>query len=94
MSYSFNIKAASKHAAKAAVDVEFANVVARQPVHERDRRAVRVNAAAVIDLLADDDTKDISVSCSGHVSWSLGSTDEAQFNTASICCSAGHVARA
>lgn len=91
MSYSFNIKAANKHAAKSAVDIEFSNVVARQPIHERDRAAVRVNANAVIDLLADDDTKDISVSCNGYVSWSTG--DSTLLSSVSIACSAGHCDR-
>lgn len=94
MSYSFNVKAADKHAAKAAVDVAFSSIVASQPIHERDRAAVRANADAVIDLLADDDTKDVSVSCNGHVCWSGdGNLSEVPLNAASISCSAGHVVR-
>jgi hypothetical protein len=95
MSYSFNIKAATKPKAKAAVAAKFDEIVAQQPVHSRDRDAVLANADLVIDLLADDETKDISVSCSGYVSWGNGATpDAAQFNTASIGCNASHAARA
>jgi hypothetical protein len=93
MSYSFNIKAPTKGDAKSAVLTKFDEIVEQQPVHARDRAAVLANAGSVIDLLADDDTKDIAVSCNGYVSWSSGGVAEAQFNTASIGCNAGHVAR-
>lgn len=95
MSYSFNVKAADKAAAKEAVAAKFDEmVVAQQPIHARDRAAVLANANTVIDLLADDDTKDVSVSCNGYVSWSTGVEVEPQFNTASVACSASHAARA
>ena len=94
MSYSFNVKAGDKNDAKAAVLAKFDEIVEQQPVHARDRKAVLANAGLVIDLLADDDTKDVSVSCSGYVSWSSGATpEEAQFTSASIGCSASHVVR-
>lgn len=94
MSYSFNVKAADKAAAKVAVEAKFdETVVAQQPVHARDRAAVLANANTVIDLLADDETKDVSVSCNGYVSWSKGGVDDAQFNTASVACNASHAIR-
>lgn len=93
MSYSFSVKAANKEAAKAAVEAKFDETIAQQPVHARDRVAVLTNANTVIDLLADDDTKDISVSCNGYVSWSSGGVEEAQFNTASVACNASHAKR-
>ncbi|UIF87971.1 hypothetical protein [Cupriavidus sp. UYPR2.512] len=68
MSYSFRVLAAGKDEAKAAVEVEFDKVVGSQPVHARDRAAVLANANAVIDLLDDDDAKDVSVTCGGYVS--------------------------
>lgn len=94
MSYSFSVKAATKDEAKKAVADYFAGVVAQQPVHARDQAAVLANANAVIDLLADDDTKGVSVSGSGHVSWSSGDAVDAKFHAVSISCSACHVARA
>lgn len=93
MSYSFSVKAATKAEAKDAVAEYFdKQVVASQPVHARDRTAVLANAGAVIDLLADDETKDIYVSCNGYVTWSYTCiTGEPPFSGVSITCSAGHV---
>lgn len=96
MSYSFGVKAPNKAAAKEAVAAKFDEVVASQPVHARDRAAVLANANAIIDLLADDDTKDVAVSCNGYVSWnSVGewSPETAQFGSASIACSANYTPR-
>lgn len=94
MSYLFNVKAASKAAAKDAVAVEFDKVVAAQPIHARDRAAMLANASTVIDLLADDDTKDVSVSCSGSVSWT-GTGDAAvdPLSAASVSSNAYHSTR-
>jgi hypothetical protein len=96
MSYSFNIKAISKAAAMAAVASKVDEIVATQPIHARDRPAILANANSIIDLLADDDTKDVSVSCNGYVTWNGAGTfspESAAFGGVSIGCSAGHVAR-
>lgn len=94
MSYSFNVKAADKAAAKEAVAAKFdSDVIANQAVHARDRAAVLANANTVIDLLADDDTKDVSVSCSGSVSWGSAAGDEPLFSSVSIACNASHAVR-
>jgi hypothetical protein len=97
MSYSFNIKAANKAAAKETVATKFDEITAQQPIHARDRAAVLANANTVIDLLADDDTKDISVSCHGHLSWTGAGAftpETASIGGAAVCCSAGHSDRA
>jgi hypothetical protein len=96
MSYSFNIKAATKAVAKEAVAAKFDEQVAQQPIHARDRAAVLANANTVIDLLADDDTKDVSVSCNGYLSWNgIGdfTPETASIGTASVSCSASHANR-
>lgn len=94
MSYSFSIRAANKTAAKAAVAAKFAEIVRDQPVHARDNAAVLANAGAVIDLLADDDSKDIIVNCNGYVSWSDGAGPaDAKFSTVSVACAANHSLR-
>jgi len=85
MSYSFSIVAATKALALVAVAAEFDKVVASQPIHARDREAVLKNADAVVSLLADDDTKDVAVSCNGYVSW----TGEGNLCNASVSASAG-----
>lgn len=68
MSFSFSIRAASKAAAKAAVAVELDKVVASQVVHERDRAQAQASADAYIDVLDDDDTKDVAIYVSGSLS--------------------------
>lgn len=97
MSYSFNAQAATKAAALAAVAAKFDETVkASQPIHERDRAAVLANAEAVINLLGDDDTKDVTVSCNGYLSWDGRGTfhqDVAPLTSAAVSCAAGYVAR-
>jgi hypothetical protein len=96
MSYSFNVRAQTKEAAKTAVAEKFAEVVAQQLVHEKDRAAVLENAGAVIDLLHGnpdrDQSKDISVSVNGYVSWT--GADAADLNTVSVSSTASYVDRA
>lgn len=93
MTYSFGIKAENKAAAKEAVAAKFDEaVVGSQPIHARDRAAVLTNAHAAIGLLADDDTKDVAVSCGGYVSWS-GEGAESRLTSVSISCTASHTAR-
>lgn len=70
MSYSFNIRAATKAAAKALVASKLAEVVANQPSHQHDQAQANAAASAFIDCLGDDDTRDISVSVNGSVGWS------------------------
>ena len=92
MSYSFQVKAATKELALAAVGVKFDEIVSQQPIHAKDREAVVVNAGAVINLLTDNNAKDVVVSCNGYLSWN-GSPDEAEFIAAAVSCSAGHAIR-
>jgi len=94
MSYSFQLKAPTKAAAKEAVAAKFDEVVAQQPIHARDRAVVIANASCVIDLLADNDSKDVVVSCNGYVSWPSGAIEEAQLSNASVAASAGYADRA
>lgn len=94
MSYSFSVQAASKAAAKEAVASKFDEmVVAAQSIHARDRAAVLVNANTVIDLLDDDEAKDVRVSCNGYVSWTNPVGEEPAFNSVAVNCQANHVAR-
>jgi hypothetical protein len=94
MSYSFSIKGETKALAKQGVASEFDKIAYAQPIHARDRAAVLANANAVIGLLADDDTKDVSVSCNGYVAWSIqGDTADVPLNSATISCSASHANR-
>lgn len=94
MSYSFQVKAATKADAKALVEEEFEKVVRHQPCHARDKAAAIANANAVIDLLADDDTMDVSVFCHGYVSWQVpGDGSDVPLCSAQISASAVHATR-
>lgn len=93
MSYSFQVKAPTKAEAVQAVTAKFDEVVKQQPVHARDRDAVLANAGCVINLLADDDSKDVIVSVNGYVSWASGTADEAKLNSAAVSASAGYAQR-
>lgn len=90
MSYSFGIQASDKEAAKQAVAAKFDEMVLpHQPIHQRDRAAVLANAGAAIDLLADDDSKDIAVSCNGYLSW----RENEAITSATINCNASYTLR-
>lgn len=93
MSYSFNVQAATKAAAKEAVVAKFGEVVASQPIHARDKDAATANANAVIDLLADGDDRTITVSVNGYVGWQEALRDDASnpLQSASISTSASYV---
>lgn len=69
MSYSIEFVAQTKGEAKAQVVKQFERIVHEQPVHARDRDAAVAAAHAFIDALAEDLSRDISVSVYGSVSW-------------------------
>ncbi|UIF90862.1 hypothetical protein [Cupriavidus sp. UYPR2.512] len=95
MSYSIGVVAETKEAAKAAIAAKFdADVVAHQPVHARDRAAVLANVDAALSLLADDDSKDVSVSVNGYVSWQTPEPqDVVPLTSVGITAGVGYVAR-
>lgn len=86
MTYHFTAQGATKDAAKQAVAEQFDLMMGAQLVHSKDRAAAIANASAVIDLLADDETKGVAVTLNGFVSW----TGQG-LNGASISCSANHI---
>lgn len=69
MSYSIGVRAASKAEAKQALADKFdTTVMPHQKVHAKDRDQALAAAAAFIDLLPEDESKDLSVSMSGSLS--------------------------
>lgn len=68
MCYSFGIVADNKEEARSLVEIRLDEIIKSQPVHEKDRAAILKNADTVIDLLADDATKDVAVSVNGYIS--------------------------
>lgn len=93
MTYSLSVRAATKAAILAAVAAAFDDqVVARQPVHAKDREQVLANATAAVNLLADDDTQDVQISLSGSLSWT-GADAPGAFRGVNISVGAYLVAR-
>ena len=70
MSYSFNVKAATKAEAKSQVAAKLDEIVASQPAHKADRDAVGVVTDAFIDAVAHpSESEEITVMVNGSVSW-------------------------
>jgi hypothetical protein len=93
MSYSFNIRAATKTAAKAAVAIKMAEVVSNQPSHALDQAQALATANAFIDLLPDNEAMDLSVSVNGSVGWTGSYGGDHVFTAASIGVSAYFVTK-
>ncbi len=100
MSYSFNVSAATKSDARAAVAAKLDEVIASQLIHTRDKDAILANASAVIDLLSDAAPADhvVRVSCNGYVSWADvallpdgSNAADIPFRSASISAGASYV---
>jgi hypothetical protein len=91
MSYSFQIRAATKAEAKAKVAAELDKVAAAQVCHERDK--AQATFRAFIDLVADDDSQDLAVTCSGSLSGTWQGSDVVRISGANIMTSAGLVPR-
>ncbi len=69
MSYSFNVRAADKAGARAAVAAELDKVVAQQPIHAADRAQAAAAVDAFLDLIGDPgEGQEVSVSVNGSVS--------------------------
>ncbi|MGJ7575726.1 hypothetical protein ACSFBX_34790 [Variovorax sp. RB2P76] len=69
MSYSFSVRAATKAEAKAKVAEQLAGVLKSQPTHAVDVTAAQAGADTFIDLVSDNDTKDLMVTVNGSVGW-------------------------
>jgi hypothetical protein len=67
MSYSFQVSGATKAEAIAKVAEELTKVVANQPPHAADQAQAQAAAESFINLLADDDAQDISLSMHGSL---------------------------
>ena len=80
MSYSFNVRGATKSEALGKVEAEMAKVVQSQPVHQKDEGQARAAAAAFVGMLRDDETRDVTVSVSGWLSWSESGIQGASVN--------------
>lgn len=89
MSYSFSVKASNKAEAKAKVADELDKAAQGQSCHERDKHQAQAAADAFIDLLVEDETKDIFVSMSGSLMGSWAGSDVTRITGASVSVNAG-----
>lgn len=94
MSYSFSIRAASKAEAKDQVAAKMAGVVESQAVHAKDRDQAVAAASAFIDVLDDDESKDVTVSMNGYLSGNWAGSDLTSFTGASVSVSVGLTVKA
>lgn len=89
MSYSLNFKAANKAEAKAKVATELDKAAQAQSCHERDKAQAQAAADAFIDLLVEDESKDVVVSMSGSLTGSWTGSDVTRITGASVSVNAG-----
>lgn len=89
MSYSFGVRAASKAAAKLAVREKFDQMALQQACHERDKAQALAAADAFIDLVVEDDSKDIVVSMNGSLMGQWSGSDVVRIENAAVSVSAG-----
>lgn len=94
MSYSFRTQAATKTEAKAAVAAEFDKAIGHQKCHERDRAQALAAAGSFIDLLPDDDARDVGVSMSGSLTGRWEGSDVVAIESANVSVTAYLAARA
>lgn len=93
MSFSFGAKAANKAAMVETVKAEMDKVVTQQSIHERDRDVVEATVAAMLDVLPDDDTKDLTASVSGSLSWDTDAAQNVTITGANVSVYVGTVAK-
>jgi hypothetical protein len=67
MSYSFQVSGATKAEAIAKVAEKLAEVVLAQPPHAADQAQAQNAVESFVDLLADDETQDVSVTVHGSL---------------------------
>lgn len=98
MSYSINVTAPTKEAAIEAVRERFAHIVSgvtppAQPNHAHDQEAVIAATTAFVNLLPDDDTRDVRIGVGGGLGWKNGEDGKPFFESASIGVAVGYVPR-
>ncbi len=96
MSYSIGVRAATKSLALTALAAKFdETVVAHQAVHEKDRSAALAAAEGMVNVLPEDESKDVSISINGYLSWSgLPADGNYNFTAASVTAQASLVDKA
>jgi hypothetical protein len=63
-------------------------VVTQQPVHAADAKQAQAAADAQVDLLQEDDSKDVTVYVSGSLGWT-GQMEDGNYTSANVSVGAG-----
>lgn len=69
MSFSFSVKGNTKDDVKAKVRQQMEEVVNFQTIHAKDKPIVEATADAFIDLIEQDENRDIEVFANGSLGW-------------------------
>lgn len=93
MSYSFLVRGAHKEEAFSKCVDKMREVAVSQACHERDKQQALNAAKAFIDLLADDDSKDVVVNMNGSLTGHWQGSDVTRIEGAAVSVSAGLAAR-
>ena len=89
MSYSFALRAATKAAALAAVIAKMDEVAAQQACHQRDKAQAVAAAESFLNLLPDDDARDVTVNMSGYLSGQWQGSDVVEISAANVMVAVG-----
>lgn len=89
MSYSINVRKATKDDALAALREDLDKMAAAQPIHEKDKDIALATAEAMVELLMTDGTHDVLVSVNGYLGWATNN----DIITADVHATASLVAR-
>lgn len=93
MSYSFNVRGATKALALAAIAAKLDETVAAQPIHAADRQAAEETAKTFVAMLGEPaDGQEVSVSVNGYAS-RYGVEPDAPFTGVGISVTAGFMAK-
>lgn len=93
MSYSFQLRAATKALAKLAVAEKLDEIAAQQKCHERDKAQAVAAAGAFIDLVDEDETREIAVNMNGSLSGTWEGSDVTAISNAAVNVSVGLATR-
>jgi len=94
LSYSFNVRAATKALVKKLVADEFDKVVGNMICHAKDRRQAEAATSAFIDLLDDDASKDVLVAVHGGLSGHWVKDDLTVVTGSNVSISAAYTTKA
>lgn len=91
MSYSFQIRAKTKNDAIEAIAKKLDEIAAAQHCHERDKQEAIVTARMFVNLLPDNEAKEVAVTMSGSLAGQWQGSDVTLISSANINATAALV---